>query len=416
MPLIKFKQFESVHDALNKDEISPMDIAASGVNGVDPVTAGLIAERLNEKDFDDLLNEGIFDKLKNFLEKGLPGSTIRQADKILAGYKQTKLRTLEELGKERIKIFKLKTKADAEPDNTLVQSQFEEVYRRGQKVMTTIENAEKAKLDSIEQQLTILMKGAKKDRVKSYIDMKLAKLKEEVAKAEIEDAKAYTSDEQMAKLQEIVDMRQRLVDLNAKKVKLQQELDSKGGKKDGPAAPAIGTVVTFTSEDGKKAANRWVVVKDVWNGKSADGKTIDTNNKVPVIKEYKKTGKIDPDEDGTAEKPNLSDSSRIWIPITSIDGFEDFESKTADTEQSNAGIDKLSKEIAELESQIAAVKVWDTQAGSKKQTANAEKKDNLAPGEKPPLKTPPLKTPAPKKPQDDNLAPKEKAAAKQQTA
>lgn len=340
MKLIKFQQFESIHDALNKDELSPMEIRESGVFNVEPEIAGSIAERLNKKDYADLLNEGIFDKLKNFLEKGLPGTTIRKADKILADYKKEKLHTLEEIGTERTKIFKMKTKSDAEPDNSLVRSQYKEVYERGQKVISTIENAEKAKLTAIEQQLSILTKGAKKDRVKTYIDMQLAKLKEEVAKAEILDAKAYTSDEQMSKLQEIVDMRQKLMNLFAKKAQMQAELDSKGGKQE-LKRPQPGEVYQYSPPKPDK------------NGEERKPFT------VTISKITKYQGKDLPSDNVMVTTGEGDKNNPYPVLIKRLSGFENFDEDKVKTASSNASIDKLVQEISKLESEIESVKVWD---------------------------------------------------------
>lgn len=338
MNLVKFKQFESVYEALASGEF-PADIANDGTELL-PEGAGPIADNINNK---MLLNEGLLDKLTNFVSKWLPFTTIREANKIFNDYKASRLKKFEEIGKQRLLQFQARTKANSKPDDTLLQTQANEITVRTNKVIETIEKAEADKLNAVQRQLQILSRGSKKDRVKLYIDLELAKMQQEIAEKEIEDAKSYTSDDQMKQLQSIVDMRKEVAELYTKKAKMAADLEKKGELQDGPKLPKIGKVVNYKKKNGETARGNFTVVKDVWAGVAADGKKVDTDEHVPVVKDLK----------GDPENPDKG-SIYYYIPVNNIEGFEDFDAKKQSTLSSNADIKKLDEQIKKLDAEIAS--------------------------------------------------------------
>lgn len=255
MGLAKFKQFESAHDKLYKDGLAPQEIS----EGLEQQ----IAQRLNEKELDQfgmLFELGLWDKLKNKIAGFIPGTTIKKADEILNRYKKEKLKTLQLNGQERLKAFNARTQSDAKPNDSLLKTKSDEIVSRTNKVISTIEKAEAARLAAIEKELGVLAKGTKKERVINYIELKLAQVKEEVAKQEIEDAKKYTSEDQLNQLEEIVSKRRKVSELSAKLLQLSAELSgAERGAKEGQAIkkevenPEVGKKYKYTKNNGDVA-------------------------------------------------------------------------------------------------------------------------------------------------------------------
>lgn len=389
MKPVNFKQFESVYEALRAGEM-PKDLAADGTNLLSAEQAGALAEKLNDKLLDgEHLDEGLLDTLKNKFQGLFPFTIVGKAKKILEDYEKAKMHTLQEIGKERLKAFDIRTKAKANPSDELLRSQATEIKERTDKVIETIERAEREKLAAIEKQLQVLARGSKKDRIKLYIDMALAQLKQRVAEAEIKDAKEYTDEEQMQMLQSIVDKREQVAKLYMQKAELAQKLEAKGELKDGPKLPKIGKTIEFKKENGEQADGKWMIVRDVWGGIGDGGKKIDTASHVPVMK-LDKNGTLDTDSQGTADEPN-KDGPKIWIPVSSIKGFEDFDATVESTIASNEDIKKLNAQIEKLDKEIKAAEAGKYQDKKEEEGEPAPAK---AASKQPAAKQPAKKQPA----------------------
>ena len=301
--LVTFKQYERATSLL--EDYSPDDLRENDtlLEGLDIKTVDLVNSYL--------IGEGILDGLKNWIQKKIPGSILNKANKILTEYEKNKMHTLELVGNEWTKTFKARTDAEANPTNKMVGAKFEEVRQRANKAIQTYESAEKDKLEAIEKQLEILMRG-KGDRVRNYIELKLAQLKEKVAKAKLKDAAKLTDEAELKKLQDIVNHYEAEVAARAKK--LEAEAAGKDVKVEKPKA---GEKYKYYSNKEKKEVEVTIAPDDDQHPGNAD-------NYVTVI--FPSNHALDVDTD-------------------SLKGFKE---KQDDAKSKLDNIDKTKKELEKL--------------------------------------------------------------------
>jgi chromosome segregation ATPase len=157
-------------------------------------------ERINEDSRLDRgverLDEGLFDKFKNFLSKKL-GGDVSKADRILSMYSQAKESNLNEIGKIRNSVIAANTKAAGDQK---LASQAKELALRAEESIARIKKATEQKLESVEKQFQLLLKG-KSDRLKTYIEAKKAEIDWMAAQKEVVAAKKYASEDEVERLE-----------------------------------------------------------------------------------------------------------------------------------------------------------------------------------------------------------------------
>jgi hypothetical protein len=183
--MLKFNQFERAKDLLEKFTIEEIK-----ENGDILDSVGLDESILPEL---EKLNEGfiggLFDKLKNALSKRIPGGILKRAETQLKSYKDTMEQALE----QEIKLRKdvLGEKGGAEADEKR-RAQFDKQMDR---VTAKVDNYK----ESAENEFNKMTRG-QPDRVRDYINMRLAEIKADIAKLELEsaqkNAELYTEKEQ----------------------------------------------------------------------------------------------------------------------------------------------------------------------------------------------------------------------------
>jgi hypothetical protein len=212
---MKFSKFEKISSLLeyhSPEEVDKQILESYG---------------LDESDISDIesVNEGLFDKFKNMLSKALPGGAINKAEKILKDYENIKKDTLKKIGSLRTTAFKAKIKANANKDDKNLADLAAEADDRMKRASRIVQNAEDKQMQAIEDRLMTFVKD-KPDRVKSYVQMRVAEIQQKMAELEMKDAQNYGSEEELKKLEDIVKKRGALKQKYATKL----EKIAKGGK------------------------------------------------------------------------------------------------------------------------------------------------------------------------------------------
>lgn len=205
---IKFNKFEKIHTLLERYSPEETDAQLLEAYGLDASDLELV----------NTINEGFFDKFKNMLSKALPGGSINKAEKILTNYDNIKKDTLKKIGSLRDTAFKAKVKANANKDDQNVQDVATEANERAKKAIRTLESAEEKQITAIEDQLRNFIKD-KPDRVKTYVNLRVAGIQQKLAELEMKDAQEYASEDELKKLEKIVKERGRLVQQYDSKLK-----------------------------------------------------------------------------------------------------------------------------------------------------------------------------------------------------
>lgn len=212
---MKFNKFEKINAILEYHTPEEMDKEVLEKFG------------LEESDLSDInsVNEGLFDKFKNMLSKAMPGGAINKAEKILGDYEKIKKDTLKKIGSLRTTAFKAKIKANANKDDKNLSDLAGEADERMKRASRTVQNAEDKQIAAIEDRLLAFTKD-KPERVKTYVQMRVAEIQQKMAELEMKDAEDYASEDELKKLEEIVKKRGALKQKYATKL----EVVAKDGK------------------------------------------------------------------------------------------------------------------------------------------------------------------------------------------
>lgn len=204
---MKFERFEKIHSLLetySPDEIDNVILEANGFIEADLIEINTV-------------NEGLLDKFKNILSKAMPGGAINKAEKILTNYEKIKKDTLKKVGTLRTTAFKAKVKANANKDDQNLADLAAEADDRMKRASRTVQNAEDKQMQAVEDQLSTFVKG-KPDRVKTYVQMRVAEIQQKMAELEMKDAQEFGSEDELKKLEDIVKKRGNLKQQYAKKL------------------------------------------------------------------------------------------------------------------------------------------------------------------------------------------------------
>ena len=177
MKLVQFNQFEK---ALNLLETHSPESVSDEM---------LLENNITREDL-ILVNEGW---LKDQINKFFHGGDFEKADKILARYKEAKLKQSESIIAQRNKAYKAAI-SGATAGDKLSSVRSAELKKRAEKAVEAIEAASKSKFDALQNQLKSLVKDVVSIRgkesatttVQEYIDLKLAEIQEEAANKELE--------------------------------------------------------------------------------------------------------------------------------------------------------------------------------------------------------------------------------------
>lgn len=225
---LKFYEFEKAANLLEEYTFDELNHNPALMEGLDASLVESVNSSLTK------LDEGMFDWLKNWITKGIPGTILNKANKILDNYSKVKYDTLELIGGERNKMYKAKIEADKSKDQTDI-SRFEEIKVRAEKAIKVIEGAEEDKTNAIKKQLELLGNKAKTERVKSFIALKLAQIQEKIAGKKLEDAKKFADEDELKKLESEFGSAKQEVKKQEGEIKL--VADKEGAKPDDKKAP-----------------------------------------------------------------------------------------------------------------------------------------------------------------------------------
>jgi hypothetical protein len=166
------------------------------------------------------LDEGLFDRFRNFLSKKL-GGDVSKADRILAMYSQAKESNLTEIGKIRAGVMAANDKAQKDPK---AAANAKDLAARSQEAIARINKASADKLAAADKQFQMLLKG-KSDRLRTYVDAKKAEIDWVSAQKELEAAKKYASPEEIERLKADAESEGKI----AKNYQDKMNIDAKGG-------------------------------------------------------------------------------------------------------------------------------------------------------------------------------------------
>lgn len=166
---------------------------------------GLLREHREIDAGAERLDEGLFDRFRNFLSRKL-GGDVSKADRLLNQYAQAKQSTLLEIGKMRSTVIAARQRAEDDPKYANVAK---EQAQRTEEAILRIRKAEQQKLDATEKQINLLLKG-KSERLKTYIASRKAEIDWISAQNEVQAAKKYASEEEITQLEEIRDSTARI--------------------------------------------------------------------------------------------------------------------------------------------------------------------------------------------------------------
>lgn len=173
------------------------------------------------------LDEGLFDRFKNFLSRKL-GGDIAKADRLISMYSQAKQTNLLEIGKIRAGVMAAKAKAEKDPKAAPAAN---EQAARAEEAIARINKAASDKLAAVEKQIQVLIKN-KPERLRTYIDAKKAEVDWVSAQRELEAAKKYASDEEIEKLKDQVESEGKIAKNYQDKLALDTQDGAKQSKED----------------------------------------------------------------------------------------------------------------------------------------------------------------------------------------